>query len=76
MRLNMVLYELILKCSQFVAESALFSLFCIFLGLPEDFGSIAKNGVGWIFSSCKSHNLFIENILHENKSSYSVLSSK
>ena len=43
MNLNMVLYEILLKYSQFVAESALFFTFCIFLGLP-DFGSIAKKG--------------------------------
>ena len=48
----------------------------LYLGIPEDFRSIAKKGVGWIFSSWKSHNLFIEIILHENKSRYSVLYSK
>ena len=43
MHLNMVWYEILLKYSQFVPESA---LFCVSLGLPEDFGSIAKKGVG------------------------------
>ena len=46
MHLHMVWYEILLKYSQFVPESALLSLFCISLGLPEDFGSIAKKGVG------------------------------
>ena len=76
MRLKMVLYEIILKYNQFLAESALFFTFLYILRTARVFGSIAKKGVGWIFSSCKSHNLFIENIMHENKSSYSVLSSK
>ena len=46
MCLNMVLSEILFKYSHLVSELALFSLFCISLGLPEDFGIVAKRGLG------------------------------
>ena len=46
MHLNTFLYEMLLKYRQFVAESPLVLLFCISLGLPADFGSVAKGDGG------------------------------
>ena len=50
MHLNIVWYDILLKYSQSRAELSLFFTSCLSLGLPEDFGSIAKRGWGGLLA--------------------------